>query len=86
MTQEKGLRMPLYYFHIRENGLLREDPEGAEFATLDQATEEAMRSAREILAEKVSQGRVVDGQVFEITDEEGTVRATIPFKSVLRLE
>ena len=78
--------MPLFYFHIREDGFLREDPEGAEFATLEQATEEAVRSAQEILAEKVSQGKVVDGQVFEITDEEGAVRATIPFKSFLRLE
>jgi ribosomal protein L35AE/L33A len=65
---------------------LRKDPEGSEFATIEQAAEEAVRSAQEILAEKVSQGRVVDGQVFEITDEEGTVRATIPFRSVLRLE
>jgi hypothetical protein len=40
--------MPLFYLHIRENGVLRKDPEGSEFATIEQAAEEAVRSAQDI--------------------------------------
>jgi hypothetical protein len=45
-----------------------------------------MAAAREILAVKVRNGELIDGQVFEITDDTGAIVDTLPFKSVLRIE
>lgn len=78
--------MPKYYFHVRKNGLLEQDPEGAEFPTLEAAYGEAIQAAREMLAEKVLSGGVIDGHKFEITAEDGTVLRDVPFRSVLRFE
>lgn len=76
--------MARYYFHVRKHDVLEEDPEGAEFASLDEAYHEAVLAAREILAEKVLTNEVIDGQIFEITAEDGTVLRTVPFTSTLR--
>ena len=78
--------MPRYHFHIRENGILREDAEGEEFEDIEHATEEAVRAARELLPEKVAAGALIDGQVFEITDELGSIVQKVSFRSVLRLK
>ncbi|GJE56952.1 DUF6894 family protein [Methylobacterium thuringiense] len=77
--------MPLYYLNIRDGSNLVEDHEGSDLLNLDEARGEAMKAARQILAEKVLTDAVIDGQVFEITDETGAVKATVPLKSVLRL-
>lgn len=42
--------MPRYFFHIRYRDGLVLDPEGVEFPSIDFAREEAISSAREILA------------------------------------
>jgi hypothetical protein len=78
--------MPRYYFHIRKDGHLEEDHEGAVFPSLDDACEEALQAAREMLAEKVLANDVIDGQQFEISDEDGYLLQTVPFRSALRLE
>lgn len=78
--------MPRYYFHVRCNGALEKDPEGAELPSLDAAHDEAIQAAREIIAEKVLSDDVIDGQSFEITAEDGTVLGAVPFRSVLRLD
>jgi hypothetical protein len=77
--------MPRYYFHVRDGGSLEEDQEGADFPTLEDAYEEAIQAAREILAQKVMANDVIDGQCFEIAAEDGTVLRSVPLKSVLRL-
>ncbi|MBO0144112.1 hypothetical protein JZX87_23440 [Agrobacterium sp. Ap1] len=78
--------MPRYYFHLRDGDRLDRDPEGTELATLDLAVEEVRHAARELLAHKILQGEVVDGQIFEITSEQGEVFDKIPLKSVVRFE
>ena len=78
--------MTRYYFNIQRHGVLEEDPDGAEFETLQQAIEEAVLAARELLAERVRHGDVVDGDAFKITTEDGTVVHSLPLKSVLRFE
>ncbi|GGG06845.1 MULTISPECIES: DUF6894 family protein [Rhizobium] len=78
--------MPRYYFHIRDHNGLREDLEGAEFATVEQAHEEAVRSARELLGQRVARGDIVDGDAFELTSDDGTILATVKFRDLLRLE
>ncbi|MBC7314640.1 MAG: hypothetical protein H5U11_19270 [Rhizobium sp.] len=78
--------MPRYYFNIRKADALEQDPEGSEFPSLDQAYDEAVKAAREMLAEKLMADEVIDGQRFEITSADGEVLREVPFKSVLRLE
>ena len=75
--------MQKFYFHIRGHHLRLEDPDGAEFPDLAAAHSEAIATIREILAEKLRCGDVIDGQKLEICDDKGTVFETIPFRSVL---
>lgn len=77
--------MPKYYFHIRDGDELEVDDTGAEFANLELAVSDAKLSAKEIIADLLMAGDVVDGQQFEISDNRGEIVATIPFRSVLRL-
>lgn len=75
-----------YFFHVRHEGKLEKDPEGVELASLEEAHIEAVKAAREMLAEKVARGDLVNGHQFEITSEDGLVLDIVPFRSVLRLE
>ena len=77
--------MPKYYFHIRNGDNLEIDAEGTEFSTLESAVGDAKLAAKEMLAELLMTGQVLDGQCFEITDTNGMTVATVPFRSVLRL-
>lgn len=77
--------MARYYFHIRDGERLSKDPEGADFENLDAAREEAVKSARELLSQRVRNGEEVDGQAFELTAEDGTVIDKVAFRDVLRL-
>jgi len=78
--------MPRYYFHYRVGGVLEHDPEGSELPDEESAIEEAAAAARELLATKVLAGELVDGDVFEITTDDGRVIKTLPLRSVLKLE
>lgn len=75
-----------YYFHVRGPEGFVEDPEGAEFASDELATEEARAAAREMMAAKVARGEVVDGGQFEVTAEDGQIINTILFKSVVKID
>jgi hypothetical protein len=78
--------MAKYYFHIRRGSDIARDPEGAEFASLTLAHDEAVAAARELLAQAVMRGDIVDGHAFEITDEDGKVVDSIRFRDTMRLE
>lgn len=77
--------MPRYYFHIRSSSGLIRDPDGTELPDLVAAVSEAERAARDLLAELLREGAVLDGQVFEIADADGQVLERLPFRNVLRL-
>lgn len=79
------MKMKRFFLHIRDGATLLEDPEGTLLPNVEAACEEAIQSAREILASKVLAGEVVDGQTFEITDETGAMCATLAFKDAMRL-
>ena len=78
--------MPKYYFHIKSDDDFVEDPEGVELQGDGQARDEAIDAAREILAERVRKGEIVDGHVFDVRDEAGTMVFSLPFRDVLRLD
>jgi hypothetical protein len=77
--------MPRYYFHIRSDHGLLHDPDGTDLPDLPAARLEVEQAARDLLANLLRRGEVVDGQVFEITDGGGQVLERLPFRSVLRL-
>ncbi|MBY5371758.1 MULTISPECIES: DUF6894 family protein [Rhizobium] len=77
--------MPKYFFHVRRNDVFEEDLEGINLASPELAREEATAAAREIVAERIRMGNPVDGDVFEIMTEDGTLVATVPFRSAVQL-
>ncbi|MBW8789686.1 hypothetical protein HFO94_30655 [Rhizobium leguminosarum] len=77
--------MPKYFFHVRRNDVFEEDLEGIDLASPELAREEATAAAREIVAERIRMGNPVDGDVFEIMTEDGTLVATVPFRSAVQL-
>jgi len=78
--------MSRFYFHVRDGDEFIEDSEGIDLPSLEAAHGEAVLAAREMIAERVLQGDVIDGQVFEIADEKGFVLESFPLKSVIRLQ
>lgn len=74
-----------FYFHVRDGDCLIIDPDGSDLPDIEAARAEAISSARYILAEKVKAGAIVDGQRFEITDENDVVRAIVPLRAAIRL-
>jgi uncharacterized protein YxjI len=75
-----------YFFNIRSGDVLNKDPEGEEHETLSSAENEAIQSAREIMAEAVKSGRsTAKGKVFELTDVAGQILSSIAFADVLQL-
>ena len=75
--------MPRYYFHIEHEGRTILDREGIELADLDEAREEAVAAARQLISDHVLRGRAVDGRRFVITDEGGTVLTEVSFKETI---
>lgn len=78
--------MPRYFFHVRSHEGFSEDHEGTEFKTDALARIEAVQSAREMMAEKILKGEIIDGEVFEIVREDGSLVEVLPFRSVVRLD
>ena len=77
--------MARYFFHVRDGANFIEDAEGVELPDLGAVREEAMSAAREMLAEKLYRGEVLDGQKFVVMDGAGDVVDEIPFRSAVRL-
>jgi hypothetical protein len=61
--------MPWYYLHIRCDGELIEDDEGAEFADIGAATTEAVRSIRSLVCGDVAAGFLQLDLSIEIRDD-----------------
>lgn len=78
--------MPRYFLHIRDGEQMIRDDEGVELPSVVSAKGEAEDAARELLADKVRAGEIIDGQEFEICDAWGNRMLTVPFKSVLKLK
>jgi len=76
--------MPRYFFHIRTSEGIIRDPDGTVLPDLAAARVEAELSARDLLADLLRQGITLDGQMFEISDDNDQVLDRLPFRSVLR--
>ncbi|KQP60717.1 hypothetical protein ASG60_10070 [Methylobacterium sp. Leaf469] len=76
--------MPRFFINIRDGDCLIEDEEGSLLPDVEAACHEALLAARDILSSKLRAGEEVNGQVFEITDEDRVVRASFPLRDVLK--
>ncbi|WP_409567443.1 DUF6894 family protein [Methylobacterium sp. J-092] len=76
--------MPRFYLHLRDGDDLVEDPDGSDLPSVEEAKEEAHASARYLLAERLREGKVIDGQRFEIVDEVGDLHAIVWLREVIR--
>jgi hypothetical protein len=75
-----------FFLSIREqDGTLSVDSEGSEHRGLSGAREEALKAAREMIAERVKrEGSCEDARIFEIRDASGVVLLRVPFQSAVR--
>jgi hypothetical protein len=60
------------------------DAEGIVLPNLSTARAYAEQAARDMLAEKVRHGEIINGESIEIADQDGVVLAIVPLISVMR--
>ena len=77
--------MPRYYFNVHNGIGFVEDEEGRDYADLDAARTEAVRGAREILAEDVAKGVVDLRGRLEVIDAAGAVALVITFAEIVEV-
>lgn len=78
--------MARYHLHLF-NDIDIVDEEGREFADLSAAEAEAVRSARDVIADHILGGRPIClRHRMEITDAEGAIVKVIAFQDVVRFE
>jgi len=75
--------MARYFVHQRSPTVFIEDQEGEEQPDLESAVREAVLAAREIMSERVLDGRIPDRSQFEISDACGVIQAVVPFAETL---
>ena len=75
--------MSRFYFCTQEGGRLVVDDEGTELPRLDVARQEAVKTAREIVAECVRTGRELDVEALIVTDARGYPVIVLPLEEVL---
>lgn len=76
--------MPRFFFHLH-NGEECPDTEGVELADVEAARQEAIRSARSIMAGEVIEGRLPLRDVIEVADEAGATVTRLPFRDAVEI-
>jgi hypothetical protein len=75
--------MARFYFHIRQDDTLIEDPDGSELADAAAAIAEATEDVRHLLADRIRTGSKVKPWVVEVRAHDGTMLAEVRFHEVL---
>ncbi|MFL5090486.1 MAG: DUF6894 family protein [Xanthobacteraceae bacterium] len=75
--------MAKYFFHIKHGNQLIRDEEGSDLADPAQAYEEALKSARELLAMIIKEGRDLSFDAFIIADAQGEQVMFVPLTEAL---
>ena len=78
--------MPQLYFNIRHRDEVVEDPGGAEYPSLTEARLDAIKSARELMAEGILAGKLSRQRTFDITDASGNIVLVVPFADAIEEE
>ena len=77
--------MPRYYLNFRQGQTLHRDPEGADFADIEQARQEAVCCAKELVAAAVTDNETVRGHM-EVEDADGRILATVRLRDMITIE
>jgi hypothetical protein len=77
--------MPRFFFHLRD-GESVDDPDGMFLPNAAMARLEAIRSARDIMAEDVRRGHLSLSFRIEVTDENGEPIMAVPFSEVVKIQ
>jgi hypothetical protein len=78
--------MPIYFIHVHQGGRRAKDKEGKCFPDLRAAEQEAIKAAREMAAQKVRAGQVLDlSSRLEIFDAQGKLASVVTFKAAIPL-
>jgi hypothetical protein len=75
--------MGRYYFHLKDGDEMIPDEDGTELQDVAAATREALRSARELLADAIKAGKPKIYDAFVIADEAGRTVEVLPFAALL---
>jgi len=75
--------MPRFFFHIRQGDTLQEDAAGTDIDEGETVRDEAVESARDLLAEGDLAGLDRREWVFEIVDESGETVLILPFAEAI---
>ena len=78
--------MPRYFFHVDDASGTVADQEGVDLRDDDVAREEAVLAVRDLVAEALRRGKVLNGRVMRVTDSANREIARVAFRDVIRLE
>ncbi|CAA9545068.1 MAG: hypothetical protein AVDCRST_MAG23-2458 [uncultured Sphingosinicella sp.] len=70
--------MPRFFFNVYDD-IIAEDEEGVELPNLDAARLQALRGARDLIAEQVRHGYIMLSHWIDVMDEHGAKVLTLTF-------
>ena len=73
-----GAKMARFFFHVQKGGELECDALGIELPDIASARQQAIRAARDLLADMTIRGQDARGWTIEIADEDGAVLDWVP--------
>ncbi|MBY3088368.1 hypothetical protein HFO63_27845 [Rhizobium laguerreae] len=76
--------MPRYYFNIIAGDGFRQDLEGTELPSLEDAKAEAIEDARALMSGAILLGQDISSRRLEICNEAGDVLLTVLFKDAIK--
>jgi hypothetical protein len=77
--------VPRYFFHVYDD-VIAHDDEGLELPNIAAARLNAIRGARDLIAEQVRHGYFVLSHWIEVLDEKGETVLTLPFREAVDIK
>ena len=77
--------MPRFYFHLQDGSSRTPDPEGMDLPDAEAAWYQCIRTARELIVQRMDSRGLNPGQRFEIEDEQGQPVWAVPLEEVAGL-
>ena len=75
--------MPRFFFHFRQGGELIRDPEGTEFANVEEAFLDVARASQDMWSELLRERRDPRRCAFDVHDADGHLLFLFPFLEAL---
>lgn len=76
--------MPRYFFHLH-NDVEVEDEDGVDLPDLEAVRAEALKAARDLMAEDVKRGKLTLSHRIEIRDQAGEPVLTVRYADAIKL-